>query len=92
MSDDAEQRLDEYVAKRPVAGPYLLKRGEYPFTVAVYTASRFELAWAMTVLAPEHGLLRTLEIPPVAQWVGERVDAAVMAPEEWPPEWTHFVG
>lgn len=77
---------------KPVAGPYLLPGREYPFTLAVFVASEPErLVWALTVLKPTHGLLRTLEIPPVAQWVGEPVDAVVVPPSEWPVGWTTCV-
>jgi hypothetical protein len=87
--DAAAQRLEDHMAKRPVAGPYLLKADDYPLTVAVFVASDPDrLVWAQSVLKPTHGLLRALDIPPVAQWVGEPVDAAVMAPREWPERWT----
>jgi hypothetical protein len=74
---------------KPIAGPYLLPEREYPFTVAVFVASDPDrLAWALSVLKPTHGLMRALEIPPVARWVGEPVDAVMIPPREWPERWT----
>jgi hypothetical protein len=81
------------LANKPVAGPYLLPEDEYPFTLAVFVAAHpMRLVWAQTVLKPQHGLLRALEVPPAAQWVGEPVDAAILKPDEWPSAWTRCVG
>jgi hypothetical protein len=78
---------------KPVAGPYLLPEREYPFTMAVFVASEPErLAFAQTVLKPRHGLLRSIYVPPVAQWVGEPVDAVILRPHDWPSGWTSISG
>jgi hypothetical protein len=71
----------------PVSGPHLLPAADYPLTLAIFRASDRALVWAITVLEPEHGLVRMLQIPPAGSWVGELVSAVAIKPEDWPRAW-----
>jgi hypothetical protein len=71
----------------PIGGPYLLPEDEHPFSLALFRKRDMALVWAVSVLKPSHGLMRLLEIPPTMEWIGEEVDATILAPEEWPRGW-----